>query len=524
MSSWDNGAGGGWGGGGGDTAVAPAWESGNSNVANEYDGGAASFENGATSFDNGNGNENGYGDADGGAGGGDNACYNCGETGHNKADCPNPSTFTGECRYCKKEGHMAKDCPDKPPMRCGNCRKEGHFIADCPMPLVCPRCSAAHMLKDCPEPMKCYHCEGEHMAKDCPTYVATCKNCGETEHLAAECPNARKVDRSHLPDVSGEEAWKLLEQAIIEKDLDEVKEKVQIYAKAQPETTFVEIEKALRSQGYGLYLIPKERANLSITLTNMDLQGNLGKKYTVNYRFSDKPLRQSEREGWPESHDQVLERLADAGDVVPWVGKPKCNNCEKLGHTSKNCPEDKVEAERTVVKCYNCDQEGHRVRDCPTPRVDKFACKNCGKPGHKVADCTEPRSAANVECRICSKMGHFSKDCPDNPNGGPRTCRNCGDEGHMAKECDKPRNVANIQCRNCDEYGHTSKECPKPRDYSRVQCQNCKEMGHTKVRCTKPLVEDDVAVGASTEGFDAVEPVAVSAGGGDSWNASAGWG
>ncbi|KUI61742.1 ATP-dependent RNA helicase glh-4 [Cytospora mali] len=369
------------------------------------------------------------------------------------------------------------------------------------------------MIKDCPEPMKCRYCEGEHMAKDCPTYVATCKNCGKTEHMAAECPNARKIDRSHLPEMTGEEAWKLLEMAIIEKDLDEVKETIQIYAKAQPDTTFVELEKALRAQGYGLYLIPKERTNLSITLTNMDLQGNLCKKYTVNYRFSDKPLRHSEREGWPENHDQVLERLADAGDVVPWVGKPKCNNCEKLGHTSKNCPEDKIEAERTVVKCYNCNEEGHRIRDCPTPRVDKFACKNCGKAGHKVAD-----------------LGHFSKDCPDNPNGGPRTCRNCGEEGHMAKECEKPRNVNNIQCRNCDDYGHSSRECPKPRDYSRVQCQNCKEMGHTKVRCKKPLVEDDAAFGVSTEGFDSVDAVADSAaggGGGDAggnWNASTGGG
>lgn len=109
----------------------------------------------------------------------------------------------------------------------------------------------------------------------------------------------------------------------------------------------------------------------------------------------------------------------------------------------------------------------------------------------------------------------------------------------MSKECEKPRNVENIQCRNCDEYGHTSRDCPKPRDCespngsgrsliadfaidSRVQCQNCKEMGHTKVRCTKPLVEDDAAVGASTEGFDSIDPVAGSAGGGGDWNTTSG--
>lgn len=156
----------------------------------------------------------------------------------------------------------------------------------------------------------------------------------------------------------------MLETAISERDIDDIKEKVQIYIKAQPETTFPELEKALRSQGYGLYLIPLERANLSITLTNMDLQGTLNKKYTVNYRLSDKPRRATEKEGWPENHEEVMERLADAGDVVP-CGLPKCMRCNELGHTSRDCTEEETEnADRAVVKCYNCEEEGHRVRDC----------------------------------------------------------------------------------------------------------------------------------------------------------------
>ncbi|ROV94512.1 hypothetical protein VMCG_08176 [Cytospora schulzeri] len=75
--SWNDGAGGDWGGGGGDTAVASTWEKNNNNsVDTTYEAGAASFDN-----VNVNAYDSGYGDADGGAGGGDRACFNCGETG-----------------------------------------------------------------------------------------------------------------------------------------------------------------------------------------------------------------------------------------------------------------------------------------------------------------------------------------------------------------------------------------------------------------------------------------------------------
>lgn len=185
----------------------------------------------------------------------------------------------------------------------------------------------------------------------------------DTEHVTSECKNPRKIDRSHLSDMTGQEAWKLLAKAIEERDIDEVKEKIQIYLKAEPTITFVDLEIAFRSQGYELYLIPLLKSSLSVTLTNMDLQGNLGKKYTVNYRFSDKPRRQTEKAGWPKDHTEVLTRLMDAGDTVP-CGKPKCGNCNELGHISKNCPHEKMEAERVIVMCYNCGMEGHRVRDC----------------------------------------------------------------------------------------------------------------------------------------------------------------
>lgn len=213
--------------------------------------------------------------------------------------------FTGTCRLCDQQGHRASDCPSKPPPFCVNCQQDGHE--------------------------------------------------------AFTCESARKIDRSHIADVPGEVAWEKLGAAVKDHDLDDVKDAADEYIKANPDTTYLTLEKAFRSQNLGIYLIAVEK-ELAVTLTNMDLQGNLDKKYTIQWRWDSKATRPKEAEGWP-TPEENLERLADAGVPID-RGVPKCSNCNELGHTRNKCEQDKNETERAEVKCYNCDGVGHRVRDC----------------------------------------------------------------------------------------------------------------------------------------------------------------
>lgn len=230
-----------------------------------------------------------------------------------------------------------------------------------------------------------------------------CENCGEEGHMRKNCENARKINRDHVATVDPDEAWKKLKQAVSERDVDDAKEAVQEYVKAlEGNITYRELQEALIQHDIGLWLIATERPLISI-FTNMNLQGDMGKKYTVSYRFSEKPDRPREIEGWPQDRAEILSRLDDAGEVVD-KGVPLCFNCKELGHSSKYCEQEKVErTDAPKISCYNCGGDGHRVRDCPEPRVDKFACKNCGKSGHKISECEEPPNPENVECRKCNE-------------------------------------------------------------------------------------------------------------------------
>ncbi|KIY02853.1 uncharacterized protein Z520_01318 [Fonsecaea multimorphosa CBS 102226] len=375
------------------------------------------------------------------------ACFNCGEEGHTKAACPNPRKFKGECRNCGQEGHMVADCP---------------------------------------------------------TRVIKCKNCQQEGHEALDCTNPKFVDNTRVADKSEDEAWELLKQASDERDIGDFKEALQILSKAAPEYTYPMLEKEFRKRGFSIYLIAMEKDH-GDTWTNVNLQGDTGKKYAISYFTSDKPQRPTLVDKWPASPEENLTRLADAGIPLD-RGVDKCSNCGKIGHTTKRCPDERVASVQPTVTCYLCGEEGHRVRDCTQERKrggrackiceseehlakdcpdrEKRACRNCGEEDHMAKDCPTREKRA---CRNCGEEDHMARDCPTREK---RTCRNCGDEDHLARDCPQPRKMT---CNNCNEEGHMARECPKqgeggtrpPRDWAKVICSTCNEKGHGRARCPK---------------------------------------
>ncbi|KAK5685529.1 hypothetical protein LTS10_003610 [Elasticomyces elasticus] len=284
-------------------------------------------------------------------------------------------------------------------------------------------------------------------------------------------------DSLNIKEMPAEDAWKMLEAADSDKDVDDIKSAMLHYARAYPDLRFEELEQVFRDAEMNTYLIAKQQ-EVGKTHTIVDFQGKEDQEYVVSIQFSAKPRRAAMAEFWPSSPEDNLVRLAKAG--FPMRNNLQvCRNCEEVGHTSAKCEAEKREVERPTPTCQVCSETGHYSRDCKVERKvpGKKGCRNCSSTEHIAKECPEPPNPENVTCKTCSQVGHFAAACPE------QDCRQCLQKGHHSRDC---TNEKVVSCFNCGEQGHTKQDCKLPRkktDWSTVQCGTCKEYGHSYKRC-----------------------------------------
>ncbi|KMP00527.1 hypothetical protein CIRG_00669 [Coccidioides immitis RMSCC 2394] len=115
-------------------------------------------------------------------------CDNCG--GHTRRGCKQePATVERvevKCVICKEIGHRARDCiqPRIDKSGCRNCGNPDHHAKQCPEPRSA-------------EGVECKKCQQEegHMSKECdkPRNMdnVTCRNCEKTGHMSRDCPEEK---------------------------------------------------------------------------------------------------------------------------------------------------------------------------------------------------------------------------------------------------------------------------------------------------------------------------------------------
>jgi hypothetical protein len=222
---------------------------------------------------------------------------------------------------CNQEGHFARECPDKPEGggltgECFNCGEVGHNKADCTNPRVERAFTGT-----------CNLCGEEgHPARSCPKNPQECRLCKQQGHKAIDCKERRMIDWTGIPELEAAEAWTALVDAAKSKDLDMFRTALKAYARSTNEDFSLQgVEGALREDNLPVYLIAMTQ-EIEKNMTIVDMIGSPGREFILTIQLSDKPRRKKMAEGWPESAEVNMTRLASAGFVQD-IGVPLCGNC-----------------------------------------------------------------------------------------------------------------------------------------------------------------------------------------------------
>lgn len=169
-------------------------------------------------------------------------------------------------------------------------------------------------------------------------------------HGIAEC-TANRIFHNFanlgIKDLSAQEAWEDIVTADKDKDVDDMKKACLIltadyairhlltifqailaYAKAYKDLTLPELEAVFRENEMNIFLIAKTQ-EVAKTHTIVNLQGQIDQTYALSIQLSAKPRRAKFAEGWPESAEDNMTRLAEAGFIMDRLAE-LCSNCNGM--------------------------------------------------------------------------------------------------------------------------------------------------------------------------------------------------
>ncbi|KAK4900816.1 hypothetical protein LTR27_001997 [Elasticomyces elasticus] len=215
----------------------------------------------------------------------------------------------------------------------------------------------------------------------------------------------------NIKEMPAEDAWKMLEAADSDKDVDDIKSAMLYYAgirRAYPDLRFEELEQVFRDAEMNTYLIAKQQ-EVGKTHTIVNFQGNQDQEYVVSIQFSAKPRRKAFQDGWPVDSSDNMVRLAKAGFVMN-NHQQVCSRCEEVGHTQKSCPQDAPEKVSTMA-CHVCHAVGeHYSRDCPQERKGP-AKKGCSAQKSSIWTILSAKNAKTLAiCKFPAPRRHNNAD------------------------------------------------------------------------------------------------------------------
>ena len=137
-------------------------------------------------------------------------------------------------------------------------------------------------------------------------------------------------------------------------------------------------------------------------------------------------------------------------------GKDRCLQCQKHGHTARNCPN---------IRCFECAEYGHIVMDCPH-RIP---------PSGTPAKPHQPKPQKSQHTRSSSRHLHEDRDRQSQSRSQPHFHRHCSSSCH-----DSFRGCSRSWHRdNCHHYMNSTQHSDSTdRSYSHQPCHDTPHIPH----------------------------------------------